>query len=50
MREEELLLKLREAFQAEAGERLSSIFANLAFFEKASAVEARQPLIEVLFP
>ncbi|MEA1922846.1 MAG: response regulator [Pseudomonadota bacterium] len=49
MREEELLLKLREAFQAEAGERLSSIFANLAFFEKASAVEARQPLIEVLF-
>ncbi|MCK5539934.1 MAG: hybrid sensor histidine kinase/response regulator [Deltaproteobacteria bacterium] len=49
MREEELLLRLREAFQAEAGERLSSLFANLAFFEKAFAVEARNPLIEVLF-
>ncbi len=49
MREEELLLRLREAFQAEAGERLSSIFANLALFEKAFEVEARKPLIEVLF-
>ena len=49
MREEELLLRLREAFQAEAGERLSSIFTNLAFFEKALEGEARKPLIEVLF-
>ncbi len=49
MREEELLLKLREAFQVEAGERLSSIFANLEVFEKALEASARKPLIEVLF-
>ncbi|MEA3331979.1 MAG: response regulator [Pseudomonadota bacterium] len=49
MREEELLLKLREAFQAEAGERLSSLFANLALFEKARTEADRQPLVEVLF-
>ena len=49
MREEELLLKLREAFQEEAGERLGSIFANLEAFEKALDGAARKPLIEVLF-
>ncbi len=49
MREEELLLRLREAFQAEAGERLSSLFTTLALFEKALAAEERKPLVEVLF-
>ncbi|MBN2809909.1 MAG: hybrid sensor histidine kinase/response regulator [Deltaproteobacteria bacterium] len=50
MREEELLLRLREAFQVEAGERLSSIFANLDSYGKTAAGAAeRKPLIEVLF-
>ncbi len=49
MREEELLQKLREAFQAEASERLGTIFANLALFEKCFAAPERISLIETLY-
>jgi two-component system chemotaxis sensor kinase CheA len=49
MREEELLQRLREAFQAEASERLGTIFTNLALFEKCFAAQERISLIEVLY-
>jgi len=49
MREEELLQKLREAFQVEASERLGTTFANLALFEKCFAAEERKPLVEILY-
>ncbi len=49
MREEELLQKLREAFQAEASERLGTIFTNLALFEKCFAAQERISLIEILY-
>ena len=49
MREEELLQKLREAFQAEASERLGTIFTNLALFEKCFASQERISLVEILY-
>ncbi len=49
MREEELLLKLREAFQAEASERLGTIFTTLALFEKCFAARERISLVEILY-
>ena len=49
MREEELLQKLREAFQAEAGERLASLFAHLEQFEKSGAGDGRAAEVEILF-
>lgn len=49
MREEELLQKLREAFQAEASERLGTIFTNLALFEKCFAAQERISLVEILY-
>ena len=49
MREEELLQRLREAFQAEASERLGTIFTNLALFEKCFAAQERISLVETLY-
>ncbi len=49
MREEELLQKLRKAFQVEAEERLASLFTHLEGFEKASDEASIQAEIEILF-
>ena len=50
MNSEELIVKLKEAFKAEAEERLSTISTSLAALEEAlSSPEQQKPLLEILF-
>ncbi|HDZ91049.1 MAG TPA: hybrid sensor histidine kinase/response regulator [Deltaproteobacteria bacterium] len=49
MDEEELLKKLREAFRAEAGERLASMSSGLLELEKIPDPDKLPPILEVVF-
>ncbi|MGA1864541.1 MAG: response regulator [bacterium] len=50
MKEEQLLQKLREAFKAEAEERLKTISSSLVQLEEASSSPDKQkPILEVIF-
>jgi len=50
MNSEELIQKLKDAFKAEAEERLSTISTSLAALQSAiSSPEQQQPLLEILF-
>ena len=49
MNEEELLKKLREAFGAEAQERLASLSSSLLDLEKGAGEEAKAQALEVAF-
>ena len=50
MKEEQLLKKLREAFKAEAEERLNNISSSLVQLEDVSSSPDKQkPILEVIF-
>ncbi|MCP4112687.1 MAG: hybrid sensor histidine kinase/response regulator [Desulfobacteraceae bacterium] len=49
MNEEELLIKLREAFKLESEERLASIASGLLELEKISSPDEQKPVLEVIF-
>ncbi|PXF59272.1 MAG: hybrid sensor histidine kinase/response regulator [Deltaproteobacteria bacterium] len=49
MKEEELLKKLREAFNSEARERLISLSSGLFELEKTSEPDKQKPILEVVF-
>jgi two-component system chemotaxis sensor kinase CheA len=50
MKEEQLLQKLREAFKAEADERLKTISSSLVQLEEVSSLPDKQkPILEVIF-
>ena len=49
MKEEELLKKLREAFNSEAQERLISLSSGLLELEKTSEPDKQKPILEVVF-
>ncbi|MGA1823668.1 MAG: response regulator [bacterium] len=49
MKNEELIIKLREAFQAEAKERLASISSGMLKLEKNTEPEEQKSVIEMIF-
>ncbi len=49
MQEEELLKKLREAFNGEAKERLANMSSCLVELEKESELDKQKPILEVIF-
>ncbi len=49
MNEEELLRRLKEAFNVEAAERIASMSSSLLELEKATDRESQEPVLEVVF-